>query len=89
MEVIYPKNNAIVYIPLELDGSRGKIVINAAHRNPAAKIYWHIDNEYVSTTTNFHQLDISPPPGKHTLTLVDENGERLVQVFTVLDKEKK
>lgn len=89
MEVIYPKNNAIVYIPLELDGSRGKIVINAAHRNPGAKIYWHIDNEYINTTTNFHQLAISPPPGKHTLTLVDENGERLVQVFTVLDKEKK
>lgn len=89
MEIIYPKNNAIVYIPLEQDGSRGKIVLNAAHRNPGAKIYWHIDNEYISTTTNFHQLAISPPPGKHTLTLVDENGERLVQVFTVLDKEKK
>jgi penicillin-binding protein 1C len=89
MEVIYPKNNAIVYIPLELDGSRGKIVINAAHRNPGAKIYWHIDHEYVSTTTNYHQFAISPPPGKHTLTLVDENGERLVQTFTILDKEKK
>jgi len=89
MELIYPKNNATVYIPLELDGTRGKIVVNAAHRNPHSRIYWHIDNEYVATTTNFHQLAISPPPGKHTLTLVDENGERLVQVFTVLDKEKK
>jgi penicillin-binding protein 1C len=89
MEVIYPKNNAIVYIPLELDGTRGKIVVNAAHRNSGSKIYWHIDHEYVATTTNFHQLAISPLPGKHTLTLVDENGERLVQVFTVLDKEKK
>ncbi|KQM78105.1 penicillin-binding protein 1C [Pedobacter sp. Leaf216] len=89
MEVIYPKNNAIVYIPIELDGTRGKIVLNAAHRNSSSKIYWHIDNEYVATTTNFHQLAISPAPGKHTLTLVDENGERLVQIFTVLDKEKK
>ena len=88
MELIYPKNGAVVYIPLELDGTRGKIVLNAAHRNQNAKIYWHIDNEYVATTTNFHQLAISPAPGKHTLTLVDENGERLVQVFTVLDKEK-
>jgi len=89
MEVIYPKNNAIVYIPLELDGTKGKIVVNAAHRNSSSKIYWHIDNEYVATTTNYHQLAISPLPGKHTLTLVDENGERLVQTFTVLDKEKK
>lgn len=89
MELIYPKNGATVYIPLELDGSRGKIVLNAAHRNAASKIYWHIDNEYIATTTNYHQLAVSPPAGKHTLTLVDENGERLVQFFTVLDKEKK
>ena len=89
MELIYPKNGAIVYIPLELDGIRGKIVLNAAHRNQHSKIYWHIDNEFVATTTNYHQLAISPLPGKHTLTLVDENGDRLVQLFTILDKEKK
>jgi len=89
MELIYPKNNANIYIPLELDGTRGKIVLNAAHRNQHSKIYWHIDNEYVATTTNFHQLAISPSAGKHSLTLVDENGERLVQYFTILDKEKK
>jgi penicillin-binding protein 1C len=88
MELIYPKNGATVYIPLELDGTRGKIVLNAAHRNQSSKIYWHIDNEYIATTINYHQLAVSPPPGKHTLTLVDENGERLVQGFTVLDKEK-
>jgi len=86
MELIYPKNGAIVYIPLELDGTRGKIVLNAAHRNLNSKIYWHIDNEYVASTTNYHQLAVSPAPGKHLLTLVDENGERLTQAFTVLDK---
>jgi len=88
MELIYPKNNATVYIPLELDGQRGKIILNAAHRNANAKIYWHIDDAYVATTKNYHQLAISPKPGKHTLTLVDENGERLVQYFIVLDKER-
>ncbi|WP_443946683.1 penicillin-binding protein 1C [Pedobacter sp. AW1-32] len=87
MELIYPKNGAIVYIPLELDGSRGKVVLNAAHRNPQAKIYWHIDNEFIATTQNYHQLAISPKPGKHILTLVDEDGERLTQVFTILDKK--
>ncbi|WP_316784511.1 penicillin-binding protein 1C [Pedobacter frigiditerrae] len=89
MDMIYPKNNAVVYIPIELDGSRGKIILNAAHRNAETKIYWHIDAEFVGSTKSFHQLAISPLPGKHTLTLVDENGERLVQVFTVLDKDKK
>ncbi|SES28464.1 penicillin-binding protein 1C [Pedobacter rhizosphaerae] len=89
MELIYPKNGASIYIPLEIDGTRGKIVLNAAHRNTNAKIYWHIDHEYVATTSHYHQLAVNPAPGKHTLTLVDENGERLVQFFTVLEKEKK
>lgn len=85
MDMIYPKNNAAVYIPLELDGRRGKIILNAAHRRPNAKIHWHIDNSYQTTTTTFHQLAINPAPGKHVLTLVDNEGERLVQVFTVIN----
>ncbi len=78
----------MVYIPVELDGQRGKVILNAAHRNPEAQIYWHIDQEFVGSTQSFHQLAISPTPGKHTLTLVDEDGNRLVQIFTILDKEK-
>lgn len=88
MDMIYPKNYASIYVPVELDGTRGKVVLNATHRNSNVKIYWHIDEEYVGTTKAYHQLAVSPPPGKHTLTLVDENGERLVQVFTILDREK-
>lgn len=88
MDMIYPKHNASIYIPIEFDGTRGKVVLNATHRHSGVKIHWHIDSEYVATTKDYHQLAVSPPPGKHTLTLVDENGERLVQVFTVLTKEK-
>lgn len=88
MEMIYPKNNASIYVPVEFDGSRGKVVLNATHRDANAKLYWHIDGEYVATTTNYHQLAISPGPGKHTLTLVDEKGERLVQTFIILDKDR-
>ena len=84
MEMIYPKNYASFYIPLEFDGSRGKVVLNATHRHENTKIYWHIDQEYIGTTQAYHQMAVSPAAGRHTLTLVDENGERLVQVFTVL-----
>lgn len=89
MDMIYPKNNATVYIPLELDGTRGKVIFNVAHRNPRSKIYWHIDQNYIGTTQSFHQMAVNPAPGKHILTLVDEKGERLIQVFTVLDREKR
>ena len=88
MEMVYPKNNATIYIPIELDGNRGKVVLTAAHRNPATIIYWHIDGNYIGQTKSFHQFEISPTPGKHILTLVDQNGERLVQTLMILQKDK-
>ncbi|HKG07364.1 MAG TPA: penicillin-binding protein 1C, partial [Pedobacter sp.] len=63
MEMIYPKNYASVYIPVEFDGTRGKVVFNATHRSAGASIYWHIDNAYVATTRNYHQLAVSPAAG--------------------------
>ncbi len=88
IELIYPKNNAKVYIPIEIDGKRGKTIFNAALSNQKGKLFWSLDHEYIATTTDFHSLQLSPPPGKHTLTLTDDNGNRLVHNFTVLDKHK-
>lgn len=88
MDMIYPKSNAAIYIPLEFDGKRGKLIFSATHRSSAARIYWHLDNEYIATTVHNHQLALSPAPGKHTLTLVDDKGERFVQLFTILDREQ-
>jgi penicillin-binding protein 1C len=88
MDLIYPQQNAKIYVPLEIDGSRGRTVFTAAHRKPGAKIFWHIDDEYIGTTTNFHQMGFSPSPGKHLLTIVDENGESISREFEILEKEK-
>ncbi|RYE14307.1 MAG: penicillin-binding protein 1C, partial [Sphingobacteriales bacterium] len=88
MEVIYPKNGAKIYVPLEADGSRGRMVCNAAHRQPGVKIFWHLDDKYMGESHDLHQMALNPPPGNHKLTLVDGNGNTTVINFTVLDKDK-
>ncbi|MEJ7559429.1 MAG: penicillin-binding protein 1C [Pedobacter sp.] len=88
MEMIYPKNNARVYIPLEFDGQRGRMVLTATHTNSLAKIYWHLDNSFIGTTEHSHNFAINPSAGKHVITIVDDKGERLNQSFTIIDKEK-
>jgi len=88
MELIYPKDNAKVYVPLEADGKRGRIIFNAAHRQPGIKIFWHLDDQYAGETTVFHQVALNPSPGKHKLTLVDSEGNTLQVNFEVLDKNK-
>ncbi|TWR31197.1 penicillin-binding protein 1C [Mucilaginibacter pallidiroseus] len=88
MELIYPKDGAKVYVPLEADGRRGRLICNAAHRLTGTKIYWHLDDKFAGTTTSFHQIDLNPSPGKHKLTLVDAAGNTLHINFEVLDKNK-
>jgi penicillin-binding protein 1C len=86
MEVIYPKDGAKIYVPLEADGSRGRVIFNAAHRQADVKIFWHLDDQYVGETRHFHQIALNPPPGKHQLTLVDGNGNTIHIGFEVLAK---
>jgi penicillin-binding protein 1C len=86
MEVIYPKDGAKIYVPLEADGNRGRMICNAAHRIPGMKIFWHLDDQYVGETKDFHQMTLNPPPGKHILTLVDGNGNTINIGFEILSK---
>ncbi|HEV8084645.1 MAG TPA: penicillin-binding protein 1C [Chitinophagaceae bacterium] len=86
MELIYPLQDAKIYVPLEIDGSRGKTVFTAAHRKRGSKIFWHLDDEFIGTTINFHEMALSPAPGKHLLTIVDENGESVSREFEILEK---
>jgi penicillin-binding protein 1C len=88
MEIIYPQADAKIYVPLEINGEKGKTIFSAAHRKADAKIFWSLDDEFVTSTTKFHQVAFNPAPGKHILTLVDENGESISRQFEILEKEK-
>jgi penicillin-binding protein 1C len=87
LDLIYPRENYTkLFIPIELDGKPGKTVFEAVHRIAGATIFWHLDNEYLGNTKNIHQMGLFPNPGKHVITLVDENGESLSRTFEVIGK---
>jgi penicillin-binding protein 1C len=89
MEIIYPRPGAHIYVPIEIDGSMGEAIFTATHRNTSAKIYWHLDNTYIGTTSEFHQMALHPSAGKHTITLVDEEGAEVQVTFEILQKKDK
>jgi penicillin-binding protein 1C len=85
MDFLYPNAAGRIYIPVELDGSKGRAVFEAVHRDRAARLYWHLDGHYVGVTTDtFHQLSLDIAPGPHLLTIVDDAGNRLSRSFEVL-----
>ncbi len=87
IEIIYPQPGARIYVPLELEGERGKTIFSATHTNSQAKLFWTIDNQYVGSTQNYHQLALYPATGKHVLTLTDEKGQSISRSFEIINKK--
>ena len=86
LALLYPDVNGRVLIPRELDGSRGRTVFEAVHRQRDATIYWHLDDRYLGETHTFHQQALDIEPGRHILTLVDDEGQRVTRRFEVLGR---
>ena len=83
MEFIYPQGGSVLYLPLQLDGTRKGAVFNLAHVNPDKRVYWNLDETYLEETRYIHEITLAPPPGKHILTVVDEDGNSLSLPFSV------
>jgi penicillin-binding protein 1C len=81
---VSPKEEAVVYVPVEMDGSLGRVVFEAAHRDPGTRVFWHLDGEYQGKTRDIHEMALAPSPGPHVLTLVDERGESVTRRFQAL-----
>ncbi len=89
MEFIYPGENNRLYLPYDLDGTLGSIVLEVAHRNPESVLYWHLDKEFVGMTKNNHQMAIQPSFGKHTITVIDDAGKSIIKAIEILQSSKK
>lgn len=83
LDFLYPESGSILTLPRQLDGTVPGAVFQAVHRDPAAVLYWHLDQEYLGETHLIHQMRLSPPPGKHTVTVVDGDGNTVSVGFTV------
>ena len=89
LDIIYPEEGARIYVPVELSGEKGSTVFTATHRNNNSKLFWHLDDEYIGETIQFHQMAVNPVPGKHVLTVIDESGESVTRSFEIMDKKER
>jgi penicillin-binding protein 1C len=83
MQMIYPTYGISVVATKQLNGEKGKIVLQAAHNRAKSTVYWHIDEQYVGETHDNHQLAYLPDTGNHIITLIDDEGYSLVVPFVV------
>lgn len=76
IDIIYPTPGVTVVPARGLDGREMGVVMRAAHADPDAVLYWHLDASFVGETQGEHELRLYPEPGEHVLTLLDGDGSR-------------
>jgi penicillin-binding protein 1C len=86
MEIIYPREDFQIYIPIDQTGEKSRCVLKATHKDQSAILFWHLDGEYIGSTEKFHELSLTPQSGKHYLEITDKAGETQNCSFTVLKK---
>ncbi|MBK7425699.1 MAG: penicillin-binding protein 1C [Saprospiraceae bacterium] len=83
MQFIYPQRNTIITIPKTWRGETNKTVLKIAHKKPATRVFWFLDDALIGVTSEFHELEIAPSPGMYRLSATDELGNTIEQKLEV------
>lgn len=84
---LYPhKNDLKIYLPKSLDEEKSMMVCEVAQSGKKTPLFWHLDNEFLTTTTDIHKVGLQPNIGKHTITVVNEDGESISYRFEIVNE---
>ena len=81
LAIIYPQDQTEVIIPKNFEQEYEKVIVEAAHNNPNAQLFWHLDQTYVGKTVGIHQLALTIKPGPHHLSILDQQGNQVTIQF--------
>ncbi|MEM7659781.1 MAG: penicillin-binding protein 1C, partial [Bacteroidota bacterium] len=46
LALVYPRPQTKLYLPVELDGQGGELVMEAIHQDKTQRVFWHMDEQY-------------------------------------------
>ncbi|WP_459210474.1 penicillin-binding protein 1C [Aquimarina rhabdastrellae] len=83
MDFIFPKERGSVFLARDFNGKVNEVILKVAHTQPKTKVFWYLDNQFLGTTQQFHEMPILPSIGKHMITVLDEYGNEIKRVLEV------
>ncbi|NJO68798.1 MAG: hypothetical protein HC830_05520 [Bacteroidetes bacterium] len=81
MQILYPIDSSRIWIPRDFDGSFQKVIAKVAHHHPEKKVFWHLDGDYLGSSTVKHTRTLEIKTGWHHLTVTDEDGHTMKVSF--------
>ncbi len=76
LSITYPGINTRIFLPRDFGGQYQKILCRVSHRQTNVTVFWYLDDHYLGQTRGTHEKAILSNPGWHTLSVVDEIGNR-------------
>ncbi|MDO5979129.1 penicillin-binding protein 1C [Flavivirga spongiicola] len=83
MEFIYPKENNSIFLPKDFDEKTNDLILRIAHSKPESTLFWYIDDTFIGSTKDIHDIAIIPKQGTHMITVVDEFGNEVKRRFEI------
>ncbi|MDR9449057.1 MAG: penicillin-binding protein 1C [Psychroflexus sp.] len=83
LAIYYPKEGQKVILPKTFEQENGKLVFKATSAKET-KLYWYLNERFLKTTKDFHELARHLKPDDYQLSIMDENGNQLSRQFRVV-----
>lgn len=87
LQILYPYDNAILWIPRDFNLKYQEVVFRAAERYAFRKVYWYLNDKYLGTTSGNHVITAHMPVGWHEVFVIDEDGNKDIKKFFVQRRE--
>ncbi|MDT0558180.1 penicillin-binding protein 1C [Ichthyenterobacterium sp. W332] len=83
IDFIYPKANSTIFLPKDFDGTTNELILKLAHSKPEEDVFWYLDNTFLGTTKDIHDLAILPEEGEHIIYVLDADGNEAKRKITI------
>ena len=84
LEILYPTAHSTLFLPKLFANRENNFVFRATHSDQSATLYWHLDKQYLGSTTFLgHSVSCKAERGEHRLTIVDDKGNSQTVLFSV------
>ena len=83
MQFIYPKEASTIFLPKDFDGKTNELILKIAHTKPETTVFWYVDETFIGTTRDIHDMAIIPEQGEHLIMVVDIFGNEAVKKIII------
>jgi penicillin-binding protein 1C len=74
---IYPNERSVIYLTKDFNGQIQPLVVKVAYNHPNKTLFWFVNNEFIGSTTDLHEMSLPLQEGTTTITVTDEKGNEI------------